>query len=62
MIDKELKNKKDCMGCHACVSICPKSCVLMETDQEGFLYPVVNYNLCIKCKKCINVCPMFMVI
>ena len=58
MIDKELKNKKDCMGCHACVSICPKSCVLMETDQEGFLYPVVNYNLCIKCKKCINVCPI----
>ena len=30
----------------------------METDQEGFLYPVVNYNLCIKCKKCINVCPI----
>ena len=58
MIDKELKNKKDCMGCHACANICPKSCILMETDQEGFLYPTVDYNLCIKCKKCINVCPI----
>lgn len=58
MIDKELKNKKDCMGCHACANICPKDCIFMEADEEGFLYPTVKYSLCIRCKKCINVCPI----
>jgi len=58
MIDKEIKNKKDCSGCHACMSICPKDCITMTQDYEGFLYPKVNYNLCIKCKKCIDVCPV----
>lgn len=58
MIDKELKTKKDCMGCHACTNICPKNCISMVSDQEGFLYPTVDYSLCIKCNKCVNVCPI----
>ena len=58
MIDKELKNKKDCMGCHACANICPKDCIFMEVDEEGFLYPTVDYSLCIRCERCINVCPI----
>lgn len=58
MIDRKINNKKDCMGCHACASICPKSCISMESDKEGFLYPNVDYNICIKCKQCINVCPI----
>ncbi|WP_051688102.1 Coenzyme F420 hydrogenase/dehydrogenase, beta subunit C-terminal domain [Desulfofalx alkaliphila] len=58
MIDKELKEKKDCMGCHACENICPTNSTSMETDEEGFLYPSVDYSLCIKCNKCANVCPI----
>ena len=58
MIDKEIKSKKDCMGCYACSNICPKSCVSMESDIEGFWYPEVNYNECIECSKCIEVCPI----
>ncbi len=58
MIDKELKNKKDCMGCHACANICPKNCISMEVDEEGFLYPTVDCSLCIKCHKCVDVCPI----
>lgn len=58
MIDKEIKDKKDCTGCYACTSICPKNCISMMDDEEGFWYPVVDYNKCIKCNKCVNVCPI----
>ncbi|NSW90270.1 MAG: Coenzyme F420 hydrogenase/dehydrogenase, beta subunit C-terminal domain [Firmicutes bacterium] len=53
-----ITNKKDCCGCNACYNICPKSCIEMKEDFEGFLYPTVNYKNCIKCGLCIKVCPM----
>ena len=34
--------KKNCCGCSACASICPKSCITMKEDEEGFLYPHVD--------------------
>lgn len=58
MIDKKVRNKKDCSGCHACSNICPQSCITMEADEEGFLYATVNYSLCTNCTKCIKVCPI----
>lgn len=58
MIDEKIKNKKDCMGCHACMNICSKNCIYMKVDEEGFVYPKVDYNICIKCNKCIDVCPI----
>lgn len=53
-----INDKKDCMGCHGCSNICPKSCISMESDSEGFWYPVVDYDKCIKCGLCIKVCPI----
>ena len=38
----KIKNKEKCSGCTACVSICPKNCIIMQPDDEGFLYPKVN--------------------
>lgn len=58
MIDKEFRNKKDCSGCHACSNICPQSCITMEADEDGFLYPSVNYSLYINCTNCIKACPI----
>ena len=53
----EIKDKRDCCGCAACVQICPKHCISLKDDTEGFLYPLVNKNTCINCKLCEHVCP-----
>lgn len=54
----EILKKEDCCGCNACVSICPKKCISMESDNEGFKYPVVEESLCINCNLCNKVCPV----
>ncbi|NLV95058.1 MAG: 4Fe-4S binding protein [Candidatus Riflebacteria bacterium] len=60
MIDRKLKEKKDCTGCYACANVCPDSvnCISMVEDEEGFWYPKVDYNRCIECGLCIDVCPV----
>lgn len=54
----KIKNKEKCSGCTACVSICPKNCIIMQPDDEGFLYPKVNRDCCIQCGACERVCPI----
>ena len=53
-----IKNKKNCTGCYACSNICPQNCISMESDNEGFWYPKVDYDKCIKCGLCIKACPI----
>lgn len=31
-----LNDMSNCTGCHACMNICPKSCISMEDNGEGF--------------------------
>ena len=50
-------DKKQCSGCTACISICPKKCISMKEDDEGFLYPHVDTVACTQCASCIKVCP-----
>lgn len=47
-----------CSGCSACASICPKGCISMRPNSEGFLYPFVNQDVCIKCGLCEKTCPV----
>lgn len=54
----EIKNKKDCCGCYACYNICPKECITMESDNEGFWYPKIDKDKCINCNLCEKVCPI----
>lgn len=52
-------NKKDnCCGCYACVNVCPKDCISMEEDSEGFNYPCVDKSKCVDCTLCEKVCPI----
>ena len=53
-----LKKKQDCCGCTACMNICPQHCIIMQEDNEGFLYPKTNMDSCIQCNLCNRVCPV----
>lgn len=50
--------KKDCCGCTACMSACPKNAITMHPDEEGFLYPEIDESRCIQCHICERVCPL----
>ena len=54
----EITDKKSCCGCWACENICPKSCISMVEDEEGFRYPQVDKDVCIDCHLCEKVCPV----
>lgn len=56
MID--IKEKQNCCGCSACAQRCPKQCISMIEDEEGFLYPQINKDICINCGICEKVCPI----
>lgn len=49
---------KNCCGCAACVLRCPKQCITMHEDEEGFLYPHVDEVSCIDCGLCEKICPV----
>lgn len=53
-----IKRKEDCCGCSACAQRCPKQCIKVVEDCEGFLYPKVDETKCINCHLCEKVCPV----
>lgn len=53
-----ITDKRNCCGCAACVQRCPKQCISLKEDEEGFLYPFVDENICIGCGLCEKVCPV----
>lgn len=54
----EIKDKTSCCGCASCVQKCPRHCISMHEDNEGFLYPRVDKSACIDCGLCEKACPM----
>ncbi len=54
----DILNKYDCCGCRACADVCPKKCINMQTDREGFFYPTVDHSQCVACGRCVSTCPI----
>ena len=48
----------NCCGCTSCVQRCPKHCISLSEDNEGFLYPQVDESVCTECGLCEKVCPI----
>lgn len=54
----EIIMKQKCTGCGACKNICSLESIIMDTDREGFWYPIIDEKKCIHCGKCACVCPV----
>ncbi len=53
-----IENKENCCGCASCANVCPENCIVMQADEEGFLYPKTNIDMCINCNLCNKSCPI----
>ena len=53
-----LAQKEYCTGCTACAAICPKDCITMTADENGFFFPLVNTEKCVSCGLCERICPI----
>ena len=47
-----------CTGCEACSAVCPKNCIEMKENREGFYIPNVKESECINCECCVKSCPV----
>ena len=51
-------DKKLCIGCTACKTICPKDAIQMVSSSEGFYISTIDNDKCITCGRCEKVCPV----
>lgn len=49
---------KHCTGCYSCVNKCPKNCISMVDNKEGFWFPKIDHKNCIECNLCEKHCPV----
>lgn len=54
----DIIERKMCTGCGACLNACPKKCISMREDEDGFLFPIKDIDKCVGCGKCLKVCPV----
>lgn len=60
MIIHKLGLNQSCISCTACASACPKNCITMVPDADGFCYPMVDETACVECGLCVRACPLLL--
>ena len=50
-------HSEDCYGCTACASVCTLNAIGMQSNDKGFLRPVLDQSKCVNCGKCLIACP-----
>lgn len=58
MVTEKFENL--CTGCGVCATVCPKRCLKIELDNNGFYKACCDETSCIHCNLCDKVCPKFM--
>ncbi len=53
-----IEGQSACTGCGACALRCPKGCIEMNPDAEGFFRPLIDEDTCVDCGACAAVCPV----
>lgn len=56
-MQKTICAENDCVGCNACILVCPKKCVSVNHDNIFSENRVKDMNTCISCQRCEKVCP-----
>ena len=54
---KSTAHPESCCGCGACAKACPRQCIRMAVDEDGFVFPQVDADACVHCGRCEQVCP-----
>lgn len=48
-----------CTGCGLCSVLCPKNCIEMQENEQGFIFPRIDESACIHCGLCVKRCTAF---
>ena len=55
------ENKENlCTGCGICSVVCPKQCLTVQMNKDGFYQAVCDIENCVQCGLCDQVCPKFL--
>ncbi|MCL2771200.1 MAG: 4Fe-4S binding protein [Firmicutes bacterium] len=52
-----MKVTEKCVGCGACVSVCPFGAIDIVEKEDGTVEAVIDQDVCVGCGGCANVCP-----